>query len=50
MLSRVRSQLTYANVMATVAVFLALGGGIAWALGTNSVKSKHIKDGQVRVG
>ena len=48
MLSRVRSQLTYANVMATVAVFLALGGGIAWALGTNSVKSKHIKDGQVR--
>jgi hypothetical protein len=28
--------------MATVAVFLALGGGIAWALERNSVKSKHI--------
>jgi hypothetical protein len=47
-LSRVRSKLTYANVMATVAVFLALGGGIAWALANNSVKSKHIKDGQVK--
>ena len=47
-LSRVRSKLTYANVMATIAVFLALGGGIAWALANDSVKSKHIKDGQVK--
>lgn len=42
------SHLTYANVMATIAVFLALGGGIAWALANNSVKSKHIKNGQVK--
>jgi hypothetical protein len=50
MLTRLRSRLTYANVMATVAVFLALGGGIAWALANNSVRSKHIKDGQVKSG
>jgi hypothetical protein len=31
MLKAVRSRLTYANTMATVAVFLALGGG-AYAL------------------
>jgi len=31
MLSRLRSRLTYANVMSSVAVFLALGGGAAWA-------------------
>ena len=48
MLARIRSRLTYANVMATIAVFMALGGGVAWALGTNSVKSKHILDGQVK--
>ena len=48
MLSRVRSKFTYSNVMSTVAVFLALGGGIAWALANDSVRSKHIKDGQVK--
>jgi hypothetical protein len=45
-----RNRLTYANVMATVAVFLALGGG-AWAaltLPKNSVKSRQIKNGQVK--
>ena len=47
-LSRVRSKLTYANATATIALFLALGGGIAWALATDSVRSKHIKDGQVK--
>jgi hypothetical protein len=41
-LAKLRSKLSYANIMATVAVFMALGGGVAWALGTNSVKSKHI--------
>lgn len=46
--ARLLSHLTYANVMATIAVFLALGGGLAWALANNSVKSKHIKDGQVK--
>ena len=48
MLAGIRSRLTYANVMATIAVFLALGGGIAWALGRNSVRSKHIVNGQVK--
>jgi hypothetical protein len=43
-------RLTYANVMATVAVFIALGGtGVAAvSLTKNSVRSKHIKDGQVK--
>ena len=48
-MSKVRNRLTYANVMATVAVFIALGGGAyAVSLQKNSVKSKHIKDGQVK--
>jgi len=43
-----RSQLTYANVMATVAVFLVLGGGTAVALnGSNTVFSDDITDNQV---
>jgi hypothetical protein len=46
--TRLQRHLTYANVMSTVAVFLALGGGIAWALANNSVKSKHIVNGQVK--
>ena len=39
----IRRQLTYANVMATVAVFLALGGGAyaAIKLPKNSVKAKQ---------
>jgi hypothetical protein len=37
----VRRHLSYANVMATVAVFIALGGG-AYALTRGEVKSKHI--------
>lgn len=48
MRSKFRSHLTYANMTATIAVFLALGGGVAWALGTNSVRSKHIVNGQVK--
>lgn len=46
----VRRRLTYANVMATVAVFMAVGGGVAWAasLSRNSVKSRHIENGAVR--
>ena len=42
MLARIRPHMSYANVTATLALFLALSGGIAWALGANSVKSKHI--------
>jgi hypothetical protein len=50
MLSALRARLTYANVMATVAVFIALGGTsyAAIALTKNSVKSKHIGKGQVK--
>ncbi|MEA2409760.1 MAG: hypothetical protein QOC77_321 [Thermoleophilaceae bacterium] len=44
-MSKLRSGLTYANVMATVAVFIALGGGAyaAFKLPTNSVGAKQIK-------
>jgi hypothetical protein len=44
------ARLTYANVMATIAVFMALGGSsyAAVALSANSVKSKHIGKGQVK--
>ena len=55
MLARFRPNLTYANVMATIAVFLALGGG-AYAAATvgssqikkNAILSRHIKNGQVK--
>lgn len=55
--SVIRSRLTYANVMASVAVFLALGGG-AYAAATigssdiqrNAVLSKHIKKANVKGG
>lgn len=46
-------KLTYANVMSTIAVFLALSMGTAWAatkLGNNSVRSRHIAPGQVKPG
>ena len=44
-LAKLRSRLTYANVMATIAVFMALGGGAyaAIKLPSNSVGSKQIK-------
>jgi hypothetical protein len=50
MRSRAFSQLTYANVMSTIAVVLAVGGGataIAMSLPKNSVKSKQIAKGAV---
>lgn len=45
----IREKVTYANVMATVAVFIALGAG-AYAAGLpkNSVSSKQIKSGAVK--
>jgi hypothetical protein len=49
MIRRLRVQLTPANAMAAIAIFIALGGGIAWALASNTVKSRHIKDGQVKL-
>jgi hypothetical protein len=50
MFSTLRSKLTYANVMATLALFVALGGSsyAAVSLSRNSVKSKHIAKGQVK--
>jgi hypothetical protein len=44
-MKQLRSVLTYSNVVATLALFLAIGGGMAYAashLGRNSVKSKNI--------
>jgi hypothetical protein len=49
--ARIRSSLSYANVMATIAVFLALGGGAYAAIdlvGKNDIKSKHIAKGAVK--
>jgi hypothetical protein len=45
-----RSRLTYANVMATLALFIALGGGAyaAFHLPRNSVSSKNIVNRQVK--
>lgn len=47
-----RSRLSYANVMATVAVFLAVAGGSAYAvgLGKGKVTTKTIKNGAVTTG
>jgi hypothetical protein len=44
-----KDKLTYANVMATLAVGLALAGGVAYAVTApkNSVRSISIKNGQV---
>jgi Collagen triple helix repeat (20 copies) len=45
-----RPQLTYANVIATLALFLALGGGGAWAATTisaGSVGTSQLKNGAV---
>ena len=55
MLSRIRARLTYANVVATLALFVAMGGG-AYAAATigsgdikdNAVRSRHIDNGQVK--
>ena len=55
MRDRIRRNLTYANVMSTIAVFAALGGG-AYAAATigaddikrNAVRAKHIKKNQVK--
>ena len=52
LLAGIRSRLTYANVASSLALFLALSGGVAFAvtqLDANSVKSKHIVNGQVKV-
>jgi len=45
MRQRIRSHLTYANVTATLALFLVLGGGVAYA--ANTVFSSDIVNNQV---
>lgn len=49
-ISRFKRHLTYANVVATLAVFIALGGGsyAAVRLGANSVKSREIARNAVK--
>jgi hypothetical protein len=49
MLARLRSCLSYANVMATIAVFVALGGGAyaAFTLPANSVGSRQLRNSAV---
>ena len=49
-MTRLQDKLTYANVMATIAVFLALGAGAyaATHLRRNSVTSRAIRNGQVK--
>jgi hypothetical protein len=49
MLSRIAARLTYANVTATIALFIALGGGAyaATKLPRNSVGSAQIKTGAI---
>ncbi len=50
MRNSIRKRLTYANVMSTIAVFLVLGGGAAFAatkLAKNSVGTKQIKKNAV---
>jgi hypothetical protein len=45
MLNRSKSRLTYANVMASIAVFAILAGGVAWASG--KIGTKDLKRGAV---
>lgn len=47
MLPKLRSRLSYANVMATIAVFVALGG-TSYAVATGSIDSREIKNNTVR--
>ncbi len=50
-MGKVRPHLSYANVMATIAVFLVLGGSAyaAFHLPRNSVRSNNIVNGQVKL-
>jgi hypothetical protein len=43
---RIRPKLSYANVVATVALFLALSGGVVWA--AHKITSKQIGKGAVK--
>ena len=47
MLKKLRQRASVANILAGMALFVALGG-TAWAIEKNSVQSKHIVNGEVR--
>jgi hypothetical protein len=50
-MKHVRKRLTYANAMSSIAVFLVLGGGAAFAaLGKNTVGTRQLKRNAVKVG
>jgi hypothetical protein len=50
-LKQIRKRLTYANVMSSIAVFLVIGGGAAFAaLGKNTVGPKQLQKNAVRTG
>jgi hypothetical protein len=47
----IRKRLTYANVMSSIAVFLVLGGGAAYAakkIGSNEIKGNSITTGKIK--
>ena len=47
MLKKVRSQLSFANVLASLALFVALGG-TSYAVATGSIDSREIKNSTIR--
>jgi len=48
MIRRARARLNYANVIATLALFLALSGGTALALGRNSITTRELANDAVK--
>jgi hypothetical protein len=44
---QVRKRLTYANVMSSIAVFLVIGGGAAFAAAKNSIGTRELKPNSV---
>ncbi len=50
-MKQIRKRLTYANVMSSIAVFLVLGGGAAYAakkIGSNEIKSNAITTAKIK--
>lgn len=47
MLHRLREKLSYANVVATLALFVALGGS-AYAIGVGAIGSREVRDDSLR--
>lgn len=50
-MKQIRKRLTYANVMSSIAVFLVLGGGAAYAakkIGSNEIQGNSITTGKIK--